>query len=178
MPNHVHNDLWITGPTEDVERLLQSVAGPDLIIDFNKIITYPEAFRIRDEEFQALGWERFLKKYGPGAQDGYNSGGYEWCTAHWGTKWNGYRQERRDYGGDVCVTFQTAWEPPIQVVAALHKLHPTCTLSLEYFEQGQGFVGGVRFLCEGDHYDEDKQWEPGTPSSPWRASGYKGGRGG
>lgn len=179
MPNYVENDLYITGAKEDVNALIQSIAGTEgrHLIDFNKIIPYPEAFRIKDAEYERLGREKFHETYGRKAHDGYNSGGHDWCCDNWGTKWNAASQCRRDYEDRVCITFQTAWDPPIPVIEALHKMHPECTLSLEYFERGMGFCGGVRFLCKEDSCEEDG-WEAGTRSHAWKSIEYQGTRGG
>lgn len=186
MPNHCENDLYISGPKEDVERLLALVGAdkPDPEFDFNAVLPYPASFKERDDEMRALqeqhGWAKghdlFGAKYGAGAKDGYNSGGYEWCCKTWGTKWNAYEVARRDYGGP-CVTFQTAWNPPVPVIAELHRLFPMLTLSLEYFELGVAFCGGVTFRPEDDHYG-DTPWKAGEPSESWHLNGYRGRRGG
>lgn len=178
MPNHCHNDLYICGTQEAVQALLTAIASEDRLIDFNKIIPYPENFRKLDEECEVLGYAGFAEKYGPRAKDGYNSGGYEWCTENWGTKWNAYHQVRRDYEGP-CITFQTAWTPPVKVIQALAAKHPEVTLRLEWFECGVGSAGGCTFFSKSDHedYEAEGEWEPGIVSHEWEAE-YHGHRGG
>lgn len=181
MPNHCHNDLWISGATEDVDALLTLMGAdlPEPKFDFNAVLPYPKAYNDRDDEFAALGHKGVAEKYGPRAQDGYNSGGYEWCVENWGTKWNAYRVARRDYMG-VCITFQTAWSPPRPVIAALHKKFPQLELSLEWFELGAAICGGVRYVLEEDFYPEDDatKWEAGVQAHEWKMEGYLGTRGG
>lgn len=183
MPNHVENDLYVRGPGEDVAAFL-ALVGADQTppkFDFESVFPYPEPFKTRDAEAEAWrtehGREKAAKmlaeKYGD-ANDGYNAGGYEWCRNAWGTKWNAYDVARRDYGG-TCVTFQTAWCPPIPVIAELHRRFPSLSLSLEYFELGMAICGGVTFRAPSEYDDEPH--EPGKPSAKWQGA-YRGERGG
>lgn len=177
MPNHCHNDLYISGPQEQVDALLTLIgatkAEPEF--DFNTIIPYPAQFADRDKEAKELGRKAFAERHGSDAKDGYNSGGYEWCVENWGTKWSAYEVARRDYLG-VCLTFQTAWSPPTPVIIALHKHFPLCTLHMESFEMGAAFVCGFSLISEDEWY-EDEPWEAGKVISEWQGE-YHGHRGG
>lgn len=177
MPNHCHNDLYISGPKERVEALLALIGAdqPDPKFDFNTIIQYPAHFYGRDKESEYLGDKAFKEKYGTGAKDGYNSGGYEWCSQNWGTKWNAYNVARRDYCG-ACVTFQTAWCAPSPVIIEMHRKFPECTLHLEFFEMGAAMAGGFSLLSQDDWY-EDQPWTAGVKTSEWGGE-YHGHRGG
>lgn len=181
MPNHCHNDLWISGPSEDVAKLLAHIGADkeEPEFDFNTLIPYPERFAQMDSEAEEAikspeAWEAYKAKWGTD-RDGYNSGGYEWCHDAWGTKWNAYDVARRDYCG-ICLTFQTAWSPPQPVIVALAKMFPTVTLSLEFFERGGAFTGGFTLWSEEDWY-EDEPWQAGMISDEWKGK-YKGQRGG
>lgn len=177
MPNHCHNDLYISGPKEQVDALL-ALVGADKAqpkFDFNTIIPYPAQFADRDKEAKELGWKAFAERHGRDAKDGYNSGGYEWCSENWGTKWNAYDVARRDYLG-VCLSFQTAWSPPKPVIIELHKRFPLCALSLESFERGSEYAGGFTVPPEEDWY-EDEPWEAGKVINEWSGK-YQGHRGG
>lgn len=173
MPNHCENDLWISGPSADVDALLAKVGANETPprFDFNAVIPYPEEFAALDRERDELGYEGLRAKYGEHAKDGFNSGGYEWCHENWGTKWNAYAVARRDYGG-VCITFQTAWAPPIPVIRALSAQFPTCRLSLEYFECGMEFCGGLTLNSLDDVENDECE-----PEDEWKGT-YKGRRGG
>ena len=121
----------------------------------------------------------YLAKWGT-RQDGFNSGGYEWCLREWGTKWGAYRVQRRDYDGDTILTYQTAWTPSHSVIVALAKRFPAVTFYLEYFERGMSFAGGFCCPSEDDWYSDDDgaTWEPGIVTDAWEMRGYKGSRGG
>src|SRR5262245_20469590 len=88
MPNWCECDFYISGPKEAVERFLETVKGEDSVFDFNQLIPYPEDFRKLDGSFDE--WMEKLpgERDGLPPADGYNQGGYEWCVANWGTKWN------------------------------------------------------------------------------------------
>lgn len=99
-------------------------------------IPYPEEFRIKDEKAEK----------GEISKDGFNSGGYEWCTENWGTKW-GICNARifsnricRDWG-KVVYYFECAWSPPIPVIEKMAELFPLLTFELKYFEGGMAFKG-------------------------------------
>ena len=180
MPNHCCNDLYVTGPEEEVAALLTAIgaASSEPAFDFSVVIPYPKAYADLDNEYIALGYEAFHKKYGPDAKDGFNSGGHEWRIDHWGTKWEAHNVVRRDVDGLVCVSFRTAWQPPCPVIPELHRRFPKCTLHLEYFEGGMGFAGGFSCLSAEDWYDESVPWTAGTVSREWKVDDYRGCRGG
>lgn len=163
MPNHCHNDLYVDGPKEDVDALLRLVGSDREAPEFNcgAVIPYPEHWAKLDKDMAELGWKGFEDRYGKGAKDGFNSGGYEWRIKNWGTKWGAYNVKRRDYGG-VCVTFQSAWSAPAPVIEALHKLFPKCSLHLEWFERGMEKCGGFSCVSEDAWWDESDAWAPET----------------
>ena len=110
---------------------------------------------------------------GQGAwEDGYNSGGYEWCINKWGTKWGAYdvsmyMNPRRG----MCLSFQSAWSPPLPVIRKLFALFPTMQFEFEYFECGSGFCGGLYYNPEALEYGGDAE-------SEWYSNTYCGPRGG
>ncbi|MEI2737137.1 MAG: hypothetical protein V9G24_21770 [Rhodoblastus sp.] len=114
MPNWAENELTITGP--DVNKVLETIRSEAIddqdmrILDFNKIIPYPQIYRDtgstrrgisgiklnaiakddpeRKEKLEALGAEYGVEPGAPWIKDGFNSGGYEWACENWATKWN------------------------------------------------------------------------------------------
>lgn len=136
--------------------------------DFNKLIAYPERFASRDADRKLLSHDEMIAKYGSW-EDGYNTGGYDWCISNWGTKWNAYQVVRRDYG-QMCITFQTAWGPPRQIIHALHERFPKLSISLEYFEMGMGFCGGMTFYY--------REYDGTCDADEWHSDEYRGRRGG
>lgn len=116
MPNWAENELTITGP--NVQKVLETIRSDAAeredarILDFNRIIPYPEEYRALDQraheyeqklnaittddperqaKLEALGAEYGVEPGTPWLKDGYNSGGYDWCCESWGTKWNAAR---------------------------------------------------------------------------------------
>jgi len=112
MPNWTENELTISGP--DVNKVLEAIRSDSIhdqdmrILDFNRIIPYPQIYRDMDkraeeyreklhaiakddperqQKLEALGAEYGVESGTPWLKDGYNSGGYEWCCDAWGTKW-------------------------------------------------------------------------------------------
>lgn len=170
MPNHCENDLYIQGSGEDVAAVLALIGEMDE--ERKAIVDAYGYFPKTPEGVAALA--AYKAKYGTEA-DGFNFGGYEWRVREWGTKWGAYDVKRRDYGG-VCVTYQTAWSPSMQIVIALAKKFPAVTFRLEYFECGMQFCGGFSCLSEDDYYG-DKPWEAGIVTDEWEGE-YCGHRGG
>lgn len=178
MPNYCENDLYIEGPKDEVTRLLVHVATKGRLFDFNTIIPYPEKFTKIDEDLEKAGYKKHetLGVFLDNVRDGYNSGGYEWCCENWNTKWNALNAIRRDAYNKVCISFSTAWSPPIPVITKLHQLFPQCSLHLEYFEKGTTLCGGVSFFSEEDWY-LDGEWYSGKLVNEWKTE-YLGCRGG
>ncbi len=138
MPNWCENELTITGP--DVRKILDSIRSAShededaRILDFNRIIPYPEIYRELDrraqtyrEKFAAIAkddpnrtqkLETLAAEYGvepgtPWIKDGYNSGGYEWCCENWMTKWNATRVH-------LTTREDTCWDPVRKAVTCSH----------------------------------------------------------
>jgi hypothetical protein len=188
MPNYCENDLYITGPDAEVEKLLAHIGADETPpeFDFDKVIPYPEKFQQMDDEMEAIGkmaWgspehtkamDVYKSKWGTD-RDGFNSGGYEWRVQAYGTKWNASDVVRRDTSDCVCVTFQTAWKPPAPVIVALAKLFPLVSLHLEFFEHGMAFCGGLSCLSKED--SDEKEWVAGVVVNEWKGE-YRGRRGG
>ena len=191
MPNHCHNDLYISGTSEDVAAVLALIGAdrnpPEF--DFNALIPYPEQFAQMDAESRAFGFgakttkeeqdkarEAYVAKWGHD-KDGFNSGGIEWKRENWGTKWGAYDVARRDYAG-VCITYQTAWSPSRQIVEALAKRFPSVTFALEYFERGGGYCGGCACPSADDYFHDDEPWHAGIVVDQWHSDEYQGCRGG
>ena len=131
MPNHVSQDLWVSGPTEDIKHFIEFAQeteenGAVLLLSANKFIPYPKNFA---------------------GIAGYNAGGYEWCIANWGTKWGIYNCKCRlpkKYGkikSTVFYTFNSAWSPADRIINAMSKQYPSLTFKLKYYERGMQFKG-------------------------------------
>lgn len=129
MPNHCYNILTVKGNESDVSRCLDFIHGKeeDALFDCGKVIPYPKEYADGDAD---------------GSGKGYNSGGYEWCIANWGTKWGAYDAnliEREN--GIAKIDFSSAWSPPSPVVEKLAELYPTLDFKLEFEEVGADYSG-------------------------------------
>lgn len=186
MPNHCENDLYVRGAPERVAEFLAFVGADkdEPAFDCDKVIPYPEKFKQMDEEAKAFSFfghselseeeqaaarKAYEAKWGT-TQDGFNSGGYEWCCANWGTKWGAYEVGVYDHPRGKCITFQSAWSPPTPVIHKLFELFPDLYFDHEYFECGAAFCGGLHYNPEALKYDEN-------PVREWSGD-YAGPRGG
>ena len=89
---------------------------------------------------------------------------YEWCTEHWGTKWNGY-----DLGeGYPCeknqLRFYTAWAAPHPVLQQLSVLYPDVVLDHRWADEDLGYNLGERTYQAGKVTSEKFLME-GTPEA-------------
>lgn len=149
MPNWCENELYIKGKKSEVEAFLDLVRGSrddDTELDFTKIVPYPDPYKAADEARRA--WEENHKgvPWGdrpPPPADGYNQGGYEWCIANWGTKWNACDTRVRKTSRGCTFSFNTAWSPPAPVIRKAASLFPSLQFDLKYWEGGCGFQGGL-----------------------------------
>jgi hypothetical protein len=160
MPNHCHNDLYIDGPADDVAALLEHIGmnRTTPTFDFNTLVQQPE--NLVDPNPRIKG-EAVIN----------------WRCDHWGTKWNAYDVVRRDYDGQVCITFQTAWcTPSKELMAILHQKFPTVSLHVEWFECGTQECGGYAMKSREECFYEDS-WKAGVAQNIWK-SDYLGHRGG
>ena len=174
MPNHCENDLYVSGPAEELQAFIEFAQGPRgstaslqevLPLSAHKFVPVPDEFWQNDylcatcghRQPEGQGPEPISNQCPNGCEGhmkaAYNRGGYEWCIANWGTKWGLYEVEVLEEDpaqGRLEYTFQTAWSPPIPVVEAMAKRYPKLTFALDYFESGGGFMGS----CEYQHGDE------------------------
>lgn len=163
MPNHVENDLRVSGAKEALMKFKEFAKDKEDLLSADKFIPYPEEFKKADRLAKVYDEKRnkyFIKlkeegkdtqlawaKY-PSKKDGYNSGGYDWCKKNWGTKWGMYDvklEETHDEDRDeLFYTFQSAWVPPIPIIKKMAEMFPTLDFDLRYFEQGSEFNGILR----------------------------------
>lgn len=143
MPNHCEQDLVITGSTDQLKAFQEFAKEDDMLLSANKFIPYPEKFRLLDKQAES---ERAKGNYD--FQDGFNSGGYEWCCNNWGTKWGIYdcviTYEKFDYKknvGKIKYYFESAWSPAVLIIDAMSKQFPELDFQLQFFEMGAAYCG-------------------------------------
>ena len=83
---------------------------------------------------------------------------YSWSIANWGTKWDAC--EPHICSNDInffCVSFETAWSPPIDWIDNIMKDFPDLCFELEYEEPGMMFGGLLQAQYETTW--EDANWD-------------------
>lgn len=166
MPNWVDCELSVCGDEEVLKRFMEAVASEKSALDANKLLPYPEEWAkldkisqdwddrwsavlkaLRDgegvieDEKREEAWKKFKAENGDRPKDGYNQGGYEWCVANWGMKWNFGEVQVEDEADCRFVEygFQTAWSPPIPLVRKMAEMFPELSFQLRYYEGGNAF---------------------------------------
>lgn len=167
MPNWCENDLYIHGNRGEAEKFRKFAgSGDSSSIYFGQFIPYPDKYARADKNwvlYDAIG-EIAKKLKLPTVKDGFNAGGYNWCVAHWGTKWgpSGVRASATTRG--AAYRFNTAWAPPLPVVLAMSEKFPSLKFTIKYYEAGNAFKGTL--VCKGGAVIERS------------SESYSGGRGG
>lgn len=129
MPNHVENDLRVTGDKEELKRFKEFAKGK-----------YPWN---EDKEKELLSCNKFIPAPEDAIKD-YNKVGYNWCIENWGTKWGFYEVELQEEDDELFYTFSSAWSPAIPVIEKMGEMFPELTFDLRYYEGGMGFHGVLR----------------------------------
>lgn len=143
MPNHCETDLIISGPKEILEKIASNHFLEDGSLNCDSVIPYPSKYKKLDE--MAKKWDidnknNPEKDYNTKPKDGFNSGGYEWCCNNWGTKWGTYEGVRnKTTSKSFCVSFLSAWSPPIPVLEKLAEIYPQVSIKMKSYESGQGY---------------------------------------
>lgn len=100
-----------------------------------------EVFNRVLEEVKDAGEEKKDKMYQQGKTyvENYQQYGattwYEWCTEHWGTKWNACDSEAK---GEDVVEFETAWSAPLPIVEQLSRMYPEKVVSIMWADEDTG----------------------------------------
>ena len=162
MPNWCDNGLSITGETEEVHKCIQFIAGKaggeNANLDFDKIVPTPPELYESEKAFYGKGdkQEALEKKHKEmQAKYGYPTA-YDFHCSEWGTKWNACDPHLSYEKGDTTaqIGFQTAWSPPIPVIAKLGEKFPHLHFELKYIEMGCCFAGIFTVLIEDDYISD------------------------
>ena len=158
MPNHVEQDLWVTGSSETLREFMVFAKEDELLLSANKFIPYPEEYATLDKQA-----EEERKKGNFFAKDGFNSGGYQWVRQNWGTTWGIYNAELLSEkltgkSGKLKYTCESAWSPATLIVDAMSKKFPTLKFVMKYYEQGMQFKG--HYIVQGGEIllDEESKY--------------------
>ena len=143
MPNHCDSDLTVSGNPKLLDEVLAKFFTPNGELNCDAVIPYPSKFKQLDEV--ARKWDEDNKSnpnvnWSLRPNDGFNSGGYEWCCNNWGTKWGTYDGSGVDRRTrSFSVRFNSAWSPPTPVVDKLATMYPALKFSLDSYECGAAY---------------------------------------
>ena len=141
MPNWCTNEVSIYGykNEEQLKQFVDECVTGD-VIDFEKVIPYPDSAPSRDDLTSDSTIEEQLKH--PYSK-WYNDFGYNWCIKNWGTKWtaSGVGQDVYISEDEVQLSFDTAWGPPEGVYHKLVEKYPDLSFSWFYREDGMQVAG-------------------------------------
>lgn len=142
MPNYCYQQMYCYGTAEDIATLKQHILNEDkqgeIHFDFNRVIAMPAELNIAC--VSPVG-SALQKAYAQNKQKyGYETW-YDWCIANWGTKWNAMNTQILDSPADLCIAFDTAWNPAIPIYQQLFKAFPQLQFKIDYLEVGAGLAG-------------------------------------
>lgn len=149
--------------------------GIECVLNEDAFIPYPKKYQDKDiaardaeakwdEEYKAAGikeeneatnaeilvygkkWKEWKAAHPyPDIKDGFNQGGYEWCCKNWGTKWGFCEPALHKKHCSLLYTFDSAWAPPVPLIAKMSEMFLTLTFTVIWEEEG-GNNG--KFICE------------------------------
>lgn len=175
MPNWCTNTLTIRGDTAAVENFLFLVRGnsapqwPDCGDTGNRLV---REHVISNPINSAFDFHRIKPVPEDIIRRGFSDAGFDWCCTNWGTKW--------DVGNDIFqltltrfkrramlkIRMDTAWSPPLGVIARAAEMFPTLSFRISWREEGNGDKGSESF---GPNHDGGNSAVVplANPASPW-----------
>jgi hypothetical protein len=139
VPNWCANLLRVSGPAADVRRFRDACRG-----------SAPDWDHTGSGTSQAFSLNALVPVPPDILRAGFDSAGYDWCIAHWGTKWDVDPQADWDDPDAVPLTlfFDTAWTPPLAWLTAVAAQFPMLAFQLVWQEPG-GDLGGEALAEQG-----------------------------
>ena len=170
MPNWVSNQINITGPKEELDRLQKQAATP---YQTKSSVLTEDGFEWVDAENQEelSFWnfvspdESILEEYfGPEANKTLEQAlrhetnhWYDWNVRNWGVKWDAsYVGVTRVSDTEIAYTFETPWDAVVPVFLKMVEEYPALDFEYRYLEE-QGW-GGELHASEGIYWIMD-EWE-------------------
>ena len=177
MPNWCECELTVTGPEADLTRFKETArekypqeGETPRVLDENSFLPYPAKFRKKDERRREWAKENSIGgdprnglkegvSYSDCPKDGFNSGGYEWCIANWGTKWGICEPAVVEESPRLAAyTFSCAWGPCLPVIEKMGEMFPTLRFVLNYYEGGMCFQGTLVVEDGETTHDESREY--------------------
>ena len=186
MPNHCTNTLKISGPYEDIKRLIDGWNPEENVDQWGSLsgllktyLPFPEVFnrlQSNGEKYQITDESKVENdEYIPDAREyrDFKDGEaleiiqkygtlnwYDWCIQNWGSKWgdyDGYMEDLEEGDSEIYYSHSSAWAPLNKGWRRLSELFPTLLFYNEYYEGGMNFRG--RFQCDGGVVTIDESWD-------------------
>jgi Ferredoxin-like domain in Api92-like protein len=177
MPNDVRQRMVIKGDSEEVQRVLDTIAGDpgsaNELFDLNCIILIPESIErtmelchvdaIRKGVATDESYAKYLQEKREAQTAAWIDTGFEnwaqWSQHHWGTKWNVYFIERSEDEPNV-LYFSSAWSPIIPALIELSRRFPRVVIELTFAEEGAYLIGRATFRAGGKKVNK---YDSGSP---------------
>lgn len=162
MPNHITNEIIFRDITDEQHAAISAATlNAEGEVDFKILLPVP-----------INAW---MGNVGSNHQAAFKLTALDWCTEHWGTKWNAYSHRQPVYeGGTLTLVFDTAWRPPYGWLAALFN---TVNISFDHNWLDEGAEDGVigRFAVTPDGLFSLIEWKerPAEPEETHRLSVLK-----
>ena len=178
MPNHVENQVTLSGNEQDIKALWVGVKSSESEFDMNKYFPMPSELEdfvsptriLTKEEYdeqekkianndlteseKKFGISRGMtKKMADEFTIKYGcSDWYSWKCQNWGTKWGAYDIFVSD---EYNFSFDTAWSTPFPSMVKLSELFPNVTISVRYADEDFGHNVGEYTLKGGELIEEN-----------------------
>lgn len=126
MPNWCSNSMTVTGPEQQVRAIAAKVTD-----ESNFTVFMPQPV---DEAGELID-------------------GTSWQYDNWGTKWGDSDTQinHEDYSNpeasSLGLSYLTAWGPMTKLVCEISRIHPQCSIDIEYEESGMSFFGIERITA-------------------------------
>lgn len=165
MPNHDKTRLVVTGDPETLlafTRQYRTSAKPDKA--GKTIYCLSDAFLPMPAEIAATD-----------GQGGMEPPWYRWANANWGTKWGTYRESDIVSDDRIIITFESAWNPPWQLLATIRLALPSLQFEGTWYSEYDDMLRRFTLADDGAAEIEDigeftTYTEEEMPGGGWRCT--------
>jgi len=139
MPNWCMNELVVTGPTEQVQAFRDLAAGEE-----HNYTNQPHGDDNKKTRSSVLSFHRLDPVPADVLCKPYHEVGYHREVDHWGCKWGSCAAEIL-CEDPLTYRFDTAWNPPHELMKTVASKFPELTFTLHFEEPGMVFQGAYVF---------------------------------
>lgn len=150
MPNHVFNNIAVTGSEEAITAFKEKAATQEREFSYWNFVTPPKEAIDSGEYWATNGWVA-----GERSGDTANNW-YQFNTREWGTKWDTYDLDVQTAPKAFYAYFASAWSPPTPVFEAIVAQHPELDFEFSW-EEEQGWGG--KATGYGGSFVIQKEWD-------------------